>query len=157
MHTRYDVKEILCDPYQLHRSIMTLQAAGVRIKEFPQSTANTTAMGQTLFELLKGRNLRVYPDTELRTQALNTVAMESRNGGFRIAKEKASRKIDSTVALSMACVAALERMSYVPLIFVGGGAESLDSRTVNEIQQETDAALALAAEESRKRSGTPSR
>jgi hypothetical protein len=43
----------------------------------------------------------------MRQQAMNTIAVESPRG-FRIAKEKASRKIDSIVALSMACVAALD-------------------------------------------------
>ena len=106
LHDRYSVAEILCDPYQLHRSITTLKEAGLRIREFPQSTPNTTRMGQTLFDLLNGKNLKVYPSEELRGQALNTVAIES-SRGWRIAKEK-SKKIDSIVALAMACVAALE-------------------------------------------------
>jgi hypothetical protein len=54
-------------------------------------------MGQVLFELLKGRNLRLYHDEELRQQGMNTVAIETPRG-FRIAKEKASRKIDAIVA-----------------------------------------------------------
>jgi phage terminase large subunit-like protein len=38
-----------CDPYQLHRSITTLKAAGLAIEEFPQTVGNTVRMGQTLF------------------------------------------------------------------------------------------------------------
>jgi phage terminase large subunit-like protein len=106
LHERHDVVEIRCDPYQLHRSIMTLKAAGLCIVEYPQTTANTTAMGQALFDLLSGRNLRLYPDAELRRQALNTVAVESTRG-WRIAKEKTGKKIDAIVALAMACSAAL--------------------------------------------------
>lgn len=104
---RFSVVEILADPYQLHRSITTLQSAGLPIKEFPQSTANTTLMGQILFDLLNGKNLVVYPSDELRQHALNAVAIESVRG-FRLAKEKASQKIDAIVALSMACVAAIQ-------------------------------------------------
>ena len=104
---RFSVTEIRCDPYQLHRSITTLKAAGLPIVEYPQTTGNTTAMGQALFDLLKGRNIRIYPSDELRTQALNTVAIES-SRGWRIAKEKTSRKIDAIVALAMACTAAME-------------------------------------------------
>ncbi|MGH2358946.1 MAG: hypothetical protein ACRDGM_00145 [bacterium] len=107
LHDRYRVREILCDPFQFHRSITTLKAAGLPIREFPQTTANTTLMGQTLFELLDGKNLRFYPAEDLRAQALNTVAVES-SRGWRIAKEKASKKIDAIVALSMACLAAIE-------------------------------------------------
>ena len=42
----------------------------------------------------------------MRQQALSTVAVENPRG-WRIAKEKASKKIDAIVALSMACVAAM--------------------------------------------------
>ena len=39
-----------CDPHQMHRSITTLAAAGLPMQEFPQTTANTTRMGQVLFD-----------------------------------------------------------------------------------------------------------
>ncbi len=105
--SRYSLQTILVDPYQMHRSITTLQAAGLPIAEFPQSVPNTTRMAQTLFDLLKGKNLRLYPAPDLRRQALNTVAVESTRG-WRIAKENASRKIDAIVALAMSVTAAVE-------------------------------------------------
>jgi len=107
LNEQNDVVEIFADPYQMHRSITTLQAAGVPIKEYAQTQANCTLMGQTLFDLLTGLNLEVYPADELRQQALSTVAVENPRG-WRIAKEKASKKIDAIVALAMACVAAME-------------------------------------------------
>jgi len=81
-------------------------AAGLPIREFPQTTGNCTIIDQTLFELLTGLNLILYPSDDLRQQALSTVAVENPRG-WRIAKEKTSRKIDAIVALSMACVAAM--------------------------------------------------
>ncbi len=113
LHDRYAVHEILVDPWQMHRSIMTLRAAGLRIREYPQTTEGTTRMGQAIFDLLTGRNLRLYPSEELRAQALSTVAVEGMRG-WRIAKEKAGRKIDAIVALAMACVAALEKPPINP-------------------------------------------
>lgn len=113
LHERYWVREILVDPYQMHRSITTLAAAGLPIREFPQTSEGTTRMGQALFDLLNGRNLRLYPSAELRQQALSTVAIEHPRG-WRIAKEKASRKIDAIVALAMACVAAVEGPAPYP-------------------------------------------
>jgi len=106
LNEQNDVVEIFADPYQMHRSITTLQAAGVPIKEYAQNQANCTLMGQTLCDLLTGLNLEVYPSDELRQQALSTVAVENPRG-WRIAKEKASKKIDAIVALAMACVAAM--------------------------------------------------
>jgi hypothetical protein len=46
-------------------------------------------MGQTLFDLLHGRALRVYTADDLRQQALTTVAVETLRGWRRIAQEKA--------------------------------------------------------------------
>lgn len=106
LNDQCDVVEYWADPYQFHRSITTLQAAGLPIREFPQNTGNTTLMGQTLFDLLNGKTLVLYPSDELRQQALSTVAIENPRG-WRIAKEKASRKIDAIVALAMACCAAM--------------------------------------------------
>jgi hypothetical protein len=101
-HRRGQVRAIVCDPYQMHRSITTLQRAGLPIRELPQTQGNVTAFGQTLFDLIKGKNLRIYPAAELREQALNAVAVESARG-WRLAKDKTSRKIDAIVALAMAC------------------------------------------------------
>jgi phage terminase large subunit-like protein len=100
-----DVVEYLADPYQMHRSISILQAAGLPIREFPQTPANITLMGQTPFDLLTGQNLEIYSSDELRQQALSTVTVDNPRR-WRITKEKASKKIDAIVALAMACVAA---------------------------------------------------
>ena len=67
-----------------------------------------TMMGQTLFDLLNGWNLKLYEATDLREQALSTVAVESPRGG-QIAKKKASKKIDGIIALSLACVSEIEK------------------------------------------------
>lgn len=106
MNDQNDVVECLADPYQMHRSITTLQAAGLPIREFAQTQANCMFMGQTLFDLLTGQNLVLYADNELRQQALSTVAVEN-SRGWCIAKEKVSKKIDTIVALAMASVAAM--------------------------------------------------
>ena len=45
LNEQNDVVEIFADPYQMHRSITTLQAAGVPIKEYAQTQANCTLMG----------------------------------------------------------------------------------------------------------------
>jgi len=123
LHARYPVRAILCDPFQLHRSITTLKAAGLPIEEFPQTSGNTTQIGQVLFDLLSGRNLRLYPSDELRAQALNTVAVASARG-FRIAKEKSAKKIDAIVALAMACVAAIDRRPQPLMIYAAGRART---------------------------------
>jgi phage terminase large subunit-like protein len=92
---RYDVRRILVDPFQMHRSISTLAAAGLPIEEYPQTTANTTAMGTALLDVVTGRNLWLYPSEELRSQALNTVAIESPRGGASRRRRRARRSTRS--------------------------------------------------------------
>lgn len=139
----YAVEVIYADPYQMHRSITTLQGVGVPITEYPQTAPNTTKMGQVLFDLLKGRTLVLYPDAELRQQALNTVAIETPRG-FRIAKEKASKKIDSITALAMACCAALDTPVAEP-VDLGPGPE--ETAALQHFARTSGVALLGAGEE----------
>ena len=126
LHDHYRVTTIFCDPYQCHRSIVTLQRAGLPIVEYPQTTAGTTRMGQTLFELLTGRNLRLYAADDLRTHALHTVAIDHPRG-WRLAKDKASHPIDAITALAIALVAAIDAPTPAPyaLIPIDHGKKSL--------------------------------
>jgi phage terminase large subunit-like protein len=107
LHGRYAVWKVFVDPWQLANTCQRLTKRGVRIEAYPQTVPNLTRSGQALFDLLNGQTLLLYKAPDVRAQALMTVAVESARG-WRIAKEKSSHKIDSIVALSMACVAALE-------------------------------------------------
>jgi phage terminase large subunit-like protein len=100
-HRQGNCVAIVCDPYQLHDLITRLKKAGLPIRELAQTQASTTAFSQSLFDALKGRNLRLYVAKDLRDQALNAVALET-GRGWRLAKDKTSKKIDAIVALAMA-------------------------------------------------------
>ena len=84
--------------------------------EFPQSVPHLTSMGQNLFELIKERNLTLYPDREMRLAVSHTIAVQNPRG-WRIAKEKTSHKIDVIVALGMAALAAVENSQAVWYIY----------------------------------------
>jgi hypothetical protein len=73
-----------------------------------------------LYDLVKGRTLVLYPDPELRQHVLNAIALETPRG-FRIAKEKARKKIDGCVALSMAVCAAMDQPVLAPWSFFSEG------------------------------------
>ena len=105
--TRHHVSKIFADPYQAMSLIQRLQAQGLPVEEFPQTVPNCTKMGEELFSLISNKNLIVYPSPEMREHVTNAVAIETPRG-IRLAKEKATKKIDLAVALSMACVAALQ-------------------------------------------------
>ena len=97
---------IVCDPYQLHGTITRLQKQGLLIRELSQTVGNTTAFSQSLYDAIKGRNLQMYAAADLRTMAMNAVAVETGRGS-RLAKEKSSKKIDGVIALAMAAHTAI--------------------------------------------------
>ncbi len=101
----YAVQEVLYDPYQFHRSAMTLQKEGITMTEYPQTSDRLISMSQNLYDLIKGGNLVLYKDKEMKSHAQKAVAKQTPRG-FRIIKSKASHKIDLIIALSMAALSA---------------------------------------------------
>lgn len=104
---RFNVRGVLFDPFQMMASAQRLKREGIKIEEFPQTTANLTEASQNLYELIKGKNLVAYEDPALRLAISRAVAIEGTRG-WRIAKEKQSHKIDVVIALGMACLAAVK-------------------------------------------------
>jgi hypothetical protein len=107
MFDRYRPNEVRYDPWQMQAPAQRLLQAGVPMVEFPQTQARLTDAGSNLYELVKGRNLVVYPDLDIRLAVQRSIAVET-GRGWRIAKEKASHKIDVVVALALASLAAIE-------------------------------------------------
>ncbi|WP_217913325.1 terminase TerL endonuclease subunit [Miltoncostaea marina] len=101
----YRIGAVRYDPTQMARSAATLTKAGLPMIEWPQTTTNLTTATTDLYDLVRDRRIVVYADDELRAHVLNAVAIEGPRG-WRLAKEKSSRKIDGAVALSFACVGA---------------------------------------------------
>ena len=117
---------------------------------FPQSIPNLTESSTNLYELLKGRNLQVYPDDEIRLAISRTAAIES-SRGWRIGKEKQSHKIDVVVALSFAALGAVggqtvsSNWTYSEMLqqyelYRGGQRSAVQSRAGMGRQQIIDAA-----------------
>jgi hypothetical protein len=113
---RFRVREVRYDPYQMQAVAQRLQREGVPMIEFPQSVPNLTEASTNLYELIKARNLVVYPDEAIRLAVQRAVAVETPRG-WRIAKEKQSHKIDVVVALGMAALGAVHGgISRAPMI-----------------------------------------
>jgi hypothetical protein len=104
---RFAVCKILYDPYQMVALAQRLQKCGLPLQEFRQSPPNLTLVSQNLFELLTGHNIVLYPEPEMRQAAAHAIAIET-TGGWRIAKERTSHRIDVIVALAQAAYAAVK-------------------------------------------------
>jgi phage terminase large subunit-like protein len=101
------IEKILVDPYQMARSVQTLQAAGLPVEEYNQTTQNLTEATESLYSVLTTKGIRLYSAPDLREHVLNAVSVETPRG-IRLSKQKTSRKIDAAVALSFAVLAAIQ-------------------------------------------------
>jgi phage terminase large subunit-like protein len=108
LRKRFVLREVRFDPYQMQSVAQRLVRDGMRMVEFPQSMPNLTEASTNLYELIKGRNLCAYPDSDMRLSVSRAIAVENARG-WRIAKEKTSHKIDVVVALGMAALAAVSK------------------------------------------------
>ena len=113
LRRRFYVREIRYDPYQLIAVAQRLTGAGLPMVEFTQSVPNLTEASTNLYESIKGRNLICYHDDDIRLAISRAVAIET-SRGWRIAKEKASHKIDVIVALAQAALGAV-RGQHAPI------------------------------------------
>jgi phage terminase large subunit-like protein len=102
LHAGFSVQKISVDPSQALEMIAYLKREGLRIEEVPQTSGTVDEMGQVLITAIQAKTLVVYPDADLRQQALNTVAVEMPSGMMRMSKAKSNRKIDAIVALALA-------------------------------------------------------
>ena len=115
---RFQLQAVYFDPWQMVSTSQRLAKHGINIEEYPQSVGNMTLASQTLYELIKGRNLTVYPDDGTRLAVSRAVAVET-SRGWRISKEKASHKIDAVIALAMACYGAMQKQTSYNLYLPG--------------------------------------
>ena len=87
-HQHFRLAKVLCDPYQMARSMSALRAAGVPIEEYAQTPANLTKATQTLFDVITSRALVLYPSAELREHAAERRACPTRAPrGYKLAKD----------------------------------------------------------------------
>lgn len=103
LHRGYTLLTVKYDPFQFHRSAVTLAKKGLPMEEFPQTGSNLTEIGQNLYDLIEYQNLVLYACKDMRYEASCSIAKETTRG-LRIMKEKSTQKIDQIVALAMAAL-----------------------------------------------------
>ena len=129
LHERFNVQEVRFDPYQLVSVAQGLTGQGLPMVEFPQTVGNLTEASSNLYELIKGSNLMVYSDDRLRKSIMQAVAVETPRG-WRIAKEKASHRIDVVVALAQAALGAVKGQTIAGQSVEGAGLSSTPTKLV---------------------------
>jgi phage terminase large subunit-like protein len=100
LHKAGLVNCVVFDPWQLAAVSRQWEKAGIRCVEMPQ-TAQRVEADTALFNAIISGQVRHFRSPELDEAVRNAIIQETPRG-IRLAKEKASRKIDPLVALSMA-------------------------------------------------------
>jgi len=100
---RWQVREIVCDPFRWARTYQVLEDEGLPVVEFPQSPANMVPATQRFYEAVINQTLTHAGDPRLARHLENCVVKVDARG-TRLAKESKSspRKIDLAVAAVMA-------------------------------------------------------
>lgn len=108
---RWQVREIVCDPYRWARTYQVLDEEGLPVVEFPQSPARMIPATTRFYEAVMGQLLTHSGDPRLARHMANVV-IKTDSRGSRLSKDAkhSPRKID----LAVAAVMALERACQEP-------------------------------------------
>lgn len=104
---KFFVCAVYFDPYQMLSTSQRLEQLGIPMMPWPQTQPNTMKMTELLLDKLRSRKLVLLPE-KLRDEAKMISIKEIPGRGRRFIKDSASKKIDSIIALSMACLGAEE-------------------------------------------------
>lgn len=105
LKSRFNVQGIAYDPWQGVDLSQRLGRAGVNMIKVDQNLPNLTMMAGTLLDLIKRRQIVLYPADDLRQAVAKTIAIES-SRGWRLGKAKQSDRVDPIIALAMAAMVA---------------------------------------------------
>jgi phage terminase large subunit-like protein len=117
---RWQVRELVADPYRWARSLQILAAEGLPILEFPQSAARMTPATVRFYEAVVNRALSHNGDRRLSQHVANCVIREDQRGARLSKPDKNSmRRIDAAISAVMA----FDRAAYLaetsePQLFV---------------------------------------
>lgn len=108
---RWQVREIVCDPFRWARTYQILESEGLPIVEFPQSPARMVPATQRFYEAVLNKTVTHSGDPRLARHLANCV-LRTDSRGSRLSKDAkgSPRKID----LAVSAVMALERACQEP-------------------------------------------
>lgn len=108
---KWQVREIVCDPFRWARTYQILEDEGLPVVEFPQSPARMVPATQRFYEAVLNKTISHSGDQRLARHLSNCV-IRTDNRGSRLSKDSkgSPRKID----LAVSAVMALERACVEP-------------------------------------------
>jgi len=100
---RWQVREVVCDPFRWTRTIQALEGEGLPVVEFPQSPQRMTPATVGVFEAVINNQVTHSGDARLARHVGNAMVKEDARGTRLVKVHKhTARKIDLAVAAVMA-------------------------------------------------------
>ncbi len=116
---RWQVREIVCDPFRWARTYQVLEGEGLPIVEFPQTPARMTPATTRFYEAVQNGTLTHSGDADLARHVCNAM-VKTDSRGTRIVKETkmSARRIDLAVAAVMAHERAALAEALSPMMYL---------------------------------------
>lgn len=116
---RWQVVEIVCDPFRWARTYQILEGEGLPIVEYPQTPARMTPATTRFYEAVLNQTLTHSGDPDLARHVCNAV-VKTDSRGTRITKETktSARRIDLAVAAVMAHERAASAETALPMLYL---------------------------------------
>ncbi|MFF1597683.1 terminase large subunit domain-containing protein [Streptomyces mirabilis] len=113
---RWQVREIVCDPFRWARTYQVLEDEGLPVVEFPQSPARMIPATQRFYEAVLNKTVEHSGDARLARHLSNCV-LRTDSRGSRLSKDAkhSPRKIDLAVSAVMALERACQEPEVAPI------------------------------------------
>jgi phage terminase large subunit-like protein len=102
LRSKYKLRSVQYDPWQAISLAQRLSRSGINMIECQQTPGFLTEITGNLLNLIRHRPLVAPPDQEMRL-AITRAAVTETGRGVRIVKGATDAKIDSVIALALAC------------------------------------------------------
>ena len=103
--TRWNIRELVMDPFRWNRTAQILQAEGLTVSEFPWSPARVTKATTDLYSAAVNAKMTHSGDDILTRHVMAATVLETPDGGLRIGKtsrKRSAQKIDLCSCMVMA-------------------------------------------------------
>jgi phage terminase large subunit-like protein len=113
---RWQVREIVCDPYRWARTYQILEDEGLPVVEFPQSPGRMIPATARFYEAVLNNGLTHSGDARL-SRHLSNCVIRTDSRGSRLSKDSkgSPRKIDLAVSAVMALERACQESEVEPI------------------------------------------
>lgn len=114
---QFNILEVIYDPHQLQRSMMTLKKAGINVTEFKNTAEEMSLVTNTLYDLFKNGMIDLYEAADLKSHVINAIVKHT-DKGMQFSKARGVQSLaeptDGAVALAIAAHRTLHRGVLLP-------------------------------------------